>query len=87
MTAAVADDRIRITVQLINAADGYTLWSERYDREVHDVFDIQEDIARTIVETLRVKLDGCLTGAMLAKDRAAEAVSRVMIPEALDYPQ
>jgi alkylation response protein AidB-like acyl-CoA dehydrogenase len=37
--------------------------------------------------TIRVKIDGCLTGAMLAKDRAAEAVSRVMIPEALDYPQ
>ena len=36
---------------------------------------------------LRAKIDGCLTGAMLAKDRAAEAVSRVMIPEALDYPQ
>jgi alkylation response protein AidB-like acyl-CoA dehydrogenase len=35
---------------------------------------------------LRVKVDGCLTGAMLAKDRAAEAISRVMIPEALDYP-
>ncbi len=34
----------------------------------------------------RVKLDGCLTGSRLAKDRAAEAVSRVMIPEALDYP-
>jgi alkylation response protein AidB-like acyl-CoA dehydrogenase len=37
--------------------------------------------------TLRVKIDGCLTGAMLAKDRAAEALSKVMIPEALDYPQ
>jgi alkylation response protein AidB-like acyl-CoA dehydrogenase len=36
---------------------------------------------------LRVKLDGCLTGAMLAKDRAADALSKVMIPEALDYPQ
>jgi alkylation response protein AidB-like acyl-CoA dehydrogenase len=35
---------------------------------------------------LRVKVDGCLTGAMLAKDRAAEAISKVMIPEALDYP-
>ena len=35
---------------------------------------------------LRVKVDGCLTGAMLAKDRAADAISRVMIPEALDYP-
>jgi len=36
---------------------------------------------------LRAKLDSCLTGAMLAKDRAAEAVSKVMIPEALDYPR
>jgi alkylation response protein AidB-like acyl-CoA dehydrogenase len=35
---------------------------------------------------LRVKLDGCLTGARLAKDRAAESLSQVMIPEALDYP-
>jgi alkylation response protein AidB-like acyl-CoA dehydrogenase len=37
--------------------------------------------------SLRVKLDTCLTGAQLAKDRAAESVSKVMIPEALDYPQ
>jgi alkylation response protein AidB-like acyl-CoA dehydrogenase len=36
--------------------------------------------------TLRLKLDGCLTGARLAKDRAAEALTKVMIPEALDYP-
>jgi hypothetical protein len=35
---------------------------------------------------LRLKLDACLTGARLAKDRAAESVSRVMIPEALGYP-
>ena len=35
---------------------------------------------------LRLKLDGCLTGARLAKDRAAEALTKVMIPEALDYP-
>lgn len=36
--------------------------------------------------TLHTKLDGCLTGARLAKDRAAEAISKIMIPEALDYP-
>ncbi len=36
---------------------------------------------------LRLKLDGCLTGSRLAKDRAAQAVAQVMIPEALDYPQ
>jgi serine/threonine protein kinase/Flp pilus assembly protein TadD len=59
-----AGSRIRITAQLINAADGYTLWSERYDREVHDVFDIQEDIARTIVDTLRVRLTTAQAGVL-----------------------
>jgi alkylation response protein AidB-like acyl-CoA dehydrogenase len=38
-------------------------------------------------QRLRTKLDGCLTGSMLSKDRAAEALTKVMIPEALDYPQ
>jgi len=50
--------RVRITAQLINAADGYHLWSERYDRDVEDVFEIQEEIARTIVDRLKVKLGG-----------------------------
>jgi len=36
--------------------------------------------------SLHTKLDGCLTGSRLAKDRAAEAISKLMIPEALDYP-
>jgi hypothetical protein len=35
---------------------------------------------------LRARMDGCLTGSQLAKDRAAEALTKVMIPEALDYP-
>ena len=48
--------RVRITAQLINTADGYHLWSERYDREVEDVFAIQDEIARTIVERLKVRL-------------------------------
>ena len=38
-------------------------------------------------QRLRDKLDGCLTGSQLAKDRAAQAIARVMIPEALDYPR
>ena len=37
-------------------------------------------------QRLRAKLDGCLTGSRLAKDRAAEALKRVRIPDALDYP-
>ena len=48
--------KIRITVQLANAADGYQLWSESYDRELTDVFAIQEDISRAIVTVLRARL-------------------------------
>jgi serine/threonine-protein kinase len=53
-----AGSKLRITAQLINAADGYHLWSERYDREMADVFAIQEEIAQAIVGTLKVKLLG-----------------------------
>ncbi|MFQ5652758.1 MAG: protein kinase [bacterium] len=53
-----AANRLRITAQLINVADGYHLWSEKYDRELEDVFAIQDDIASTIVNTLKVKLVG-----------------------------
>ena len=53
-----AGDRLRVNAQLINAADGYHLWSERYDRDMDDVFAVQEDIARTVVEKLEVKLLG-----------------------------
>jgi len=51
-----AGPRARITAQLINVASGYHLWSERYDREMTDVFAIQDDIAHAIVDTLRVRL-------------------------------
>ncbi|HXI02226.1 MAG TPA: protein kinase [Candidatus Saccharimonadales bacterium] len=53
-----AGKRIRITAQLINVADGYQLWSERYDREMEDVFEIQDEIARTIADRLKVTLKG-----------------------------
>jgi len=53
-----AGNRLRITAQLINVSDGYHLWSERYDREMEDVFEIQDEIASTIVDKLRVKLVG-----------------------------
>jgi len=48
---------LRITAQLVNAADGYHLWSERYDREVKEVFAIQEEIAKAITQRLAVTLD------------------------------
>jgi adenylate cyclase len=51
-------DRLRITAQLVNVADGYHLWSERYDRELKDVFAIQDEIARSIAERLKLTLEG-----------------------------
>ncbi len=51
-----AGSRLRITVRLVNTADGFELWSDRFDRELEDIFAIQEEIARSIVETLRPKL-------------------------------
>jgi len=49
-------NKLRITAQLVNVADGYHLWSERYDREMEDIFAIQDDIAQAIVKSLRVIL-------------------------------
>jgi TolB-like protein/Flp pilus assembly protein TadD len=52
-----AGDHLRITAQLVNVTDGYHLWSERYDLEMKDIFDIQDEIARSIAERLRVSLE------------------------------
>jgi len=51
-----AGDRVRITVQLSDVGNGYQLWSERYDREVKDIFDVQDEIAKAVAERLRVTL-------------------------------
>ena len=51
-----AGERIRITAQLIDVASGYHLWSEKFDREMQDVFAVQDEIARAIADTLKVRL-------------------------------
>jgi len=50
--------KVRITAQLINASDGFHIWSETYDRDLNDVFAVQEDIARSVANSLKVKLLG-----------------------------
>jgi serine/threonine-protein kinase len=50
--------RIRVTAQLINAEEGYHIWSERYDREIADVFAMQDEIAAAIAGALEVQLVG-----------------------------
>src|SRR5438105_4083436 len=51
-----AGDKLRITAQLINVADGYHLWSEDYDGEVRDIFTFQSNVAQRVVEALQIKL-------------------------------
>jgi tetratricopeptide (TPR) repeat protein len=51
-------DKLRITAQLINVADGYHLWSERFDREMKDVFNIQDEVTLEIVDKLKIELLG-----------------------------
>jgi TolB-like protein len=53
-----AGNRVRITAQLINVNDGHHLWSERYDRELTDIFAIQDEIATAIASRLAVALRG-----------------------------
>jgi TolB-like protein/Tfp pilus assembly protein PilF len=53
-----AGERVRITVQLVDAANGYQLWSETYDRELADIFEVQADIAGSVVRQLQATLLG-----------------------------
>lgn len=69
-------DRLRITAQLVDAETGYRLWSEIFEREAGEVFRIQEEIARAVVDELRVRLGG--EGALVATP------ARVTTPETYD---
>lgn len=62
-----SNDRLRITAQLVNAADGYQLWSERYDRELKDIFDVQDEIAVAVVDALKIRLLGGEKSALLKR--------------------
>lgn len=68
--------RLRITAQLINAEDGIQLWSERYDRELNDIFAIQDEIALAITEELKITL--------LEKDKVIINENRTASKEAYD---
>lgn len=58
-------ERLRINAQLVNAADGYQMWSERYDRKMHDVFALQDEITNSVVAALRSKLLGDAEGSKM----------------------
>ncbi len=72
-----AGNKLRVTAQLVNVSDGYHVWSQRYDRQLEDVFAIQDEIAENIVRALRVVLSE-------EERRAIEAAPTTDI-EAYDY--
>lgn len=72
-----SEDRLRITTQLIDVDTGYHLWSERYDRQMKDVFDIEDEIAASVVQALR--------GILRQEEREALARNPTDDVEAYDY--
>ena len=62
-----AKDRLRITVQLIDALKGHHLWSESYDRELKDIFALQDEITMKVVTAMRVKLTAGEQARMFTK--------------------
>lgn len=63
----LADDRIRVTTQLVNAENGYHLWSERFDRPIDDLFAIEDEIAESVARAMNVVLG----------ERERQAISKV----------
>ena len=89
-----SNNRVRITAQLVKASDGFHLWSETYDRDLTDIFAIQDEIARAITDALAIELEleegenslaTVSTGNMEAYDRYLEA--RGLIARRLDFPR
>ena len=79
-----AGERVRITAQLINAADGYHLWSKQYDRDLTDIFKVQGELATAVVEALKVKLlPGTLPSAKVHAARDPEAHRLVLLGRSL----
>ena len=87
-----ASNRVRITAQLVTADDGFHLWSETYDRELTDIFAIQDEIARSITDALAIELNladtekslvSVSTTNMEAYDRYLEA--RGLIAQRMDF--
>jgi serine/threonine protein kinase/tetratricopeptide (TPR) repeat protein len=72
-----AGNRLRITAQLIRAQTGHSMWAERYDRELKDVFEVQDEIARSISQALRIKLS--------PQEEKAIARRQTDNPQAYDY--
>ncbi len=72
-----SEDRLRITIQLINASNGFQIWSERYDGDMKDIFDLQDKIALAVIDKLKVKF--------LSGEKAAVLKRYTENPKAYEY--
>jgi serine/threonine protein kinase/tetratricopeptide (TPR) repeat protein len=68
-----AGEQLRVTAQLINAEDGFHLWSDTYDRHLDDIFAVQDEIARAVVDSLQLTLLGDTAEADTSRSDSAEA--------------
>ena len=71
-------NRVRVTAQLIKAADGFQLWSDTYDGELTDIFAVQDDIAKAVAAALQVTLLGSASAAQAAPHKNVEAHNAVL---------
>jgi len=79
-----AGKRLRITAQLVRADNGYQLWSQTYDRDDTDVFAVQDDIAKAVVEALKLKLAGGLQDTGSRGTSNTEAYNQYLLGRQLD---
>ena len=80
-----AGDQVRITAQLIDASTGYHLWSQTYDRELKDIFAVQDEISRSIVDQLQLKLCGGRDGGPLAKQETTDPEAHRLVLKGLYF--
>ena len=78
-------NRVRITAQLINAADGYHIWSENYDRDLTDIFDVQDEISGIIANKLRENLTVAQKAMQLVKAPTTNVNAYTLYLKGLHY--
>ena len=78
-------NRIRIYAQLSDVSDGYHLWSERYDRELRDVFEMQDDISRAIANRLKVDLFSLIGGRQIVWAASDSFFRRIVADKSINH--
>lgn len=76
-------NRVRITAQLINAADGYHIWSENYDRNLTDIFEVQDEISNIIADKLKEQLTAM--SSAVSEEPTVAPVARAPLPNVSAY--